>query len=418
MIFKAIKDLFNPPKRSSVLAPRHAWYGGEDGDSFIRPTSERGWLERYDIMTKEHPLVGAFIGSLSSTLSQVAFHIKTKDQVPEEEEMRLKRIFLEWSQGSLKDFTHTFLMTYLYGFSCHIITLDKSKDGYKVHSLEPIHPLSAYPQASGGELLAWSSSDHGGEIFPLSRLVYARSRSGFTSSCYGESILRPVYPAYHRQLEVYKDERLAMRNNMAGISVFRYDDTGNEEEAEASFNRVSEAARLAGRGAIKSMVQPSSTHMNQDGNYTGNPKESVEIIGGQGSKTSNATEVINRETMTMAQGLMAQFLIETGTANGSFSRAKENSNAFKSLTEGILSHMVDTLNAQLITPLWVVNGGAIEDAPYLEYDSPQLSIEALGTIITQFASSGLPIQTKAVTEYAFNMAGIPVPSDEEMIGGG
>ena len=74
-----------------------------------------------------------------------------------------------------------------------------------------------------------------------------------------------------------------------------------------------------------------------------------------GTRNIDIDPIIRRYQHDIARSVLSEFLMLGGGSNGSYALSKSKTDLFLRALESYITQVVDTLNKQLIEPLWELN---------------------------------------------------------------
>jgi phage gp29-like protein len=403
----------------NIQTPSNAWYswmywGAEATTEINQPTSSKGWIQRYNSMVENDTITRAFVMVLQLLMTTLYFHIQERDKAEDSEERieTANEMFIKWSGGDFKSFLQNYVSTFIFGFSVFEVILKKGETGYELENLV-FHPQK-YLTAKFKDSyeLEGFDSQLTTETIPISQCVYAQGLGNFDHNVYGQSVLRAGYFHFKNKCFYLVKENRQAQINLEGVPVLRVDNTGSDAENKKNLERATAQALAYKNGQSYGLILGSKLHKDIDGKNSNMYTEDVKLMSVEGSKFIDTNELVKREENAIARSLMAEFLVMVGQDSGSYALGKETTSMFKLLVEGIAQHLCDTFNHQIIKPLWVLNGGELDDAPELTYDSVDLTLEGMATFINALSSAGI-VLTPSQENYLFEYGGLPKPTKEE-----
>tara|TARA_R100000541_G_scaffold30272_1_gene39332 strand:- start:537 stop:1355 length:819 start_codon:yes stop_codon:yes gene_type:complete len=103
------------------------------------------------------------------------------------------------------------------------------------------------------------------------------------------------------------------------------------------------------------IILPSDTYPDKDGAPTGERLVDVELMSSSGTRNIDIDPIIRRYQHDIARSVLSEFLMLGGGSNGSYALSKSKTDLFLRALESYITQVVDTLNKQLIEPLWELN---------------------------------------------------------------
>jgi len=110
---------------------------------------------------------------------------------------------------------------------------------------------------------------------------------------------------------------------------------------------------------------PSDLQPDVDGKLTNQRMMDIELITANGTRAIDTDPVIQRYQHDIARSVMAEFMMLGGGATGSYALSKTKTDLFLRSMESYINNIVDTLNKQLVEPLWKLNGFSWDVMPKL-----------------------------------------------------
>lgn len=196
-------------------------------------------------------------------------------------------------------------------------------------------------------------------MIPAEKSVYYRTTS-LNNDPSGRSVLRNAFVAYTYLNRIQNYEAIAIERELHGIPLGRMpaeylsaDATPDQAALRYQFETALRDVKNNDQGYI---LLPSDLYVDVDGKPTGQRLMDMELITANGSRSIDIDPVVRRYQHDIARSLMAEFLMLGGGSGGSYALSKTKTDLFLRSMESYINAIVDTLNKQLIEPLWRLNG--------------------------------------------------------------
>jgi hypothetical protein len=215
------------------------------------------------------------------------------------------------------------------------------------------------------QMVSWGKPP---KMIPVEKSIYYRTTS-LNNDPTGRSVLRNAYTAYTYLNKIQSFEAIAIERELHGVPVGRMpaeylssDATTDQAALRAQFERILRDLKNNEQGYA---LLPSDLYVDVDGKPTNQRLMDIELITANGTRAIDTNPVIQRYQHDIARSVMAEFMMLGGSAGGSYALSKTKTDLFLRSMESYINSIVDTLNKQLLEPLWQLNGLPWDTIPKL-----------------------------------------------------
>ena len=361
------------------VAGQNVHNGNIRADEFLRELKGREAIKKFREMRDNDSTIGAVMYAVEQMLRDVEINVKAAD---DSEQAKREKEFVE---SVLEDMEHTLddhiaeALSFLsYGFSWFEVVYkrreglgqnpkkkSKHSDGrIGVRKLACRSPWTIdrfeVDQKAGDILGIYQSTGYGAgkKYIPSRKSVYYRTTT-INGDPSGRSILRNAYTSYQYLNNMQAIEAVGVERELAGIPVARVpaeylspDATPGQIAFRNELQSILRDVKFNEQGYI---IVPSDTYPDKDGSPTGERLVDVELMSSGGTRNIDIDPIIRRYQHDIARSVLSEFLMLGGGSNGSYALSKSKTDLFLRALESYITQVVDTLNKQLIEPLWELN---------------------------------------------------------------
>jgi hypothetical protein len=384
------------------------------------------------------PLVGSILFGIEMLVRRVEWSLQAADESDEAKELgEFVEQCLDDMAGHWPGDTLAQILTFLgWGWSCLEITykqrLGRARTTRKRDDTAPASslPASRYDDGrigwNGWELRpqltrygwAFSGSTVTGLVqqdpttlahytIPLSKCLLFRYASR-DNSPEGSTPLRVAFDAWYYKRQIQRIEAVGIERDLAGLPVVRV------PASEIEGNTAVYLAAIQIATGVRNDTQ-AGVVMPSDRDEHGNLYQELELLSSGGARSFDTDTVIRRYANEVVTAFLAN-VMRAGQDNvGSLSLSSTQADLFQRSIGAHLDTIADTIFEQAIVPLMEVNGLNPELAPKLVHgDIESANLEQLGQYIVNLASAGMLANTPELRAFVHEVAGLPVPSKEEL----
>lgn len=419
------------------VAGTNTYTGLIQSDEFLQDLKGKRAIQKYREMRDNNAIVGAVMYAVEQTLRDVCIEVEPADKSDAaKKEAEFLESILDDMEHSLDDHIAEALSSLTYGFSFFETVYKKrvgSSDNPRKDSKftdgrigirklairapwtierfevdkETSNVTGVYQQNTWGKP---------SNFIPTSKAVYYRTTS-LNNDPSGRSVLRNAYVSYTYLNKIQAYEAIAIERELHGIPVGRMPseylaaDAGSDQQAlKASFVRALRDMKNNDQGFV---LLPSDVYMDSDGKPTNVRLVDVELMTANGSRSIDIDPVVRRYQHDIARSLMAEFLM-LGSQGGSYALSKTKTDLFLRSLESYINAIVDTLNKQLVEPLWEMNALDPNLMPRLcAGDVAPADLKEISSFLRNINGAGIPVsgQLDTVADL-FEMADLDFNADD------
>lgn len=203
------------------------------------------------------------------------------------------------------------------------------------------------------------TSGFGSNYIPLRKSILYRTTT-INGDPSGRSILRNSYASYERLNALQQYEAIGIERELAGIPhaevPAEYLGPDATDAQVAFINSLKEILRDVKFNEQGYLITPSDTYPGKEGEPTATKLVSIRLMSSDGSRNIDIDPVIKRYQHDIARSVLAEFIMLGGGSSGSYALSKSKSDLFLRALESYIQTIIDTLNKQLVEPLWRLNG--------------------------------------------------------------
>lgn len=371
------------------------------------------------------PLIGSVLFGIEMLVRRVEWSLQAAD---ESDEAAAAAAFVDECLQDMTGYwpgdTLAQILTFLgWGWSCLEVThkrrdgergnpgsrFDDGRIGWQKWAIRPQATRYGW-EFDGDEPSALIQADPGTfrhYTIPLDKCLLFRYASR-DNSPEGTTPLRIAYDAWYYKRQIQKIEAIGIERDLAGLPVMYIPGTdiaGNTAVYQAAQTIVTGIRNDSQAGAVVA----------GDRDQSGNRKQELTLLSSGGSRAFDTDAVIKRYANEVVTAFLANVLRTGQDGVGSYALAETQGGLFQQAIGAHLDTVANTITEQAIVPLLRINGFSDALAPTLQHgDIESADLARLGTYLMNLASSGLLEPSPELTVFLHEVAGLPVPSVEEL----
>lgn len=242
---------------------------------------------------------------------------------------------------------------------------------------------------------------------PLDRCLYLRYQSG-SGSPEGRSPLRHAYDAWYYRRQIQRIEAIGIERDLAGLPVM-YIPSQDIENQTATYIAAVEIVTNIRNDAMAGGV------LSSDRDQSGNKVQELTLLSTGGTRQFDTDAVIRRYSNELVTAFLAQVMRTGQDATGAYALSQTMSDMFVASLAAHLDIIQTAVNEQAVRRLLEVNGLDVRIAPTVKHgDIEAADIARIGAYLVQLSNAGLLEDTPALRVFLHELAGIPVPSEDEI----
>lgn len=399
------------------------------GGVLVSSDYDRAWKGVERDRTIQHmiddPVIGSVLHGVEMLVRRVDWHVKPADEsTAAEDAAQFVQECLDDMTGHWPGDTLAAVLTYLgWGWSCLEIVFkqragmggtppsrfDDGKTGWHRWALRP-QPTRYGWEFVGDDPTALIQQDPATFrriTIPLAKCLLFRYSSR-DNSPEGNTPLRVAYDAWYNKRKLQRIEAIGIERDLAGLPVGRVpsrDIAGNTDVYQAMQAIVTNIRNDAQGGLVISSERDDSGNYYQD----------VTLMATGGAKAIPTDPIIKRYANEVVTVFLANVMRTGQDSTGSYALAETQGGLFQQAIGAHLDTIAQTINEQAVVPLCRLNGIPEELIPTLEHGNIEsANLEEMGRYITVLASTGAIVMTPELRFFLATIAGLPVPSVEEI----
>lgn len=252
-----------------------------------------------------------------------------------------------------------------------------------------------------------------GQYIPIPRSKYIHFKNNpLKDNPEGTSPLQCVWRAWRYKQALQEAEAMGIATDLRGLKVLyippRYLDPNASDEDKQVFSYYQEIMRNIHKNEQSGLILP------QVLDEKGEQYFKFELLGINGQKSYDVSEVIKRYDKAIITALMASQMILGQDGGGSFSLAESLTGISEMAVESKLLEIQEQLNHDLIPQLFELNGFDTEVTPLFKFgEVSKADIDNISKYIQRVGSQGLISQDAKTINWLAEQIGMPRPFDPE-----
>lgn len=371
----------------------------------------------YREMADNDPTVGALLFAIRQIIRGCRWSVIPASQ--EEEDLRAAE-FLEQCMWDMEmpwsDVIAESLSFLVYGFAVLEILykyrrgdqespLEHSKYndnrvGWRGFALRPAETIEDWDwdEKTGVIRGLWQRKPDGSRIkIPREKFVHIRTEAhrGLPE---GRSILRNAYIPWYFKKHIQTLEGIGIERDLTGLPIL-YVPVEVFEKRKAEFEAI---VRNLRRDQEEGLVFPWDP-------IEGKTYYKLELLSPSGNRQFNINEVLARYDRSIAQTVLADFILLGMESKGSYALAREKRTAFEIGLLAWLDTIADAFNSQAVPRLFAFNTFEISDLPEITYTLPRVpSSEEVAQVLDTMVRAGFDLSLDAgLEEWLRQLIGAP-----------
>lgn len=242
----------------------------------------------------------------------------------------------------------------------------------------------------------WQMPPFGGALryIPIEKSILFRPKHA-GGNPEGRSALRNAYRSWYMLKHVQEIEMIAIERELNGLPVIRLprelmaSQTDKDKAVVQEYMRMGRDVKFNEQGYI---ILPSDPWRDADGAFSQHRLVDFELVSARGSRAVDTDKVTKRYQYDIARTFLADFIMLGISDRGSYALSSSKIDLFLTAAEGWLETIATTLDTQLITRLWDLNGFDPATRPRLRPGRiASTDLGELGEFIRNASSAGMPL---------------------------
>lgn len=434
-------NLSEPKAKIEIgVSGNNVYSGSIRADEFLKDLKGHKAIKKFREMRDNDSIVGAIMYAIEQTLRDVPYKVVPPSDTPQAvEAAEFVEQVLNDMEHSLDDHISEALSFLSFGFSDFEVVYkrrggtgtdnpkkwSKYSDGkLGVRRLSPRAQWTInrfdVERRSGRLLGLYQNSGFENQNYiPSGKLIHYKTPTTNNEPS-GRSVLRNAYKSYEYLSRLQELEAIGIERELHGIPVGRIpteylspDATPDQVSVRQEFEKVLRDVKFNDQGYI---LIPSDVYVNSDGEPTNNRIVEVELISSSGTRSITVDPVITRYQHDIARSVMAEFLMLGASSKGSFALSKSKTDLFLRSLESYLNTIYDTLNKQLLEPLWKLNGFSFDLLPKIvPGDVAPHDLKELGGFLRNLNGAEIDLSNQfGIIDELMTQAELPLPDRDKL----
>lgn len=378
-------------------------------------------VKAYKEMANNDDIVGALLFAIKTLCRQVIWSVTPGgDSAKDEEAAEFVESCMYDMQNTWTDTISEILSFLTYGWSYHEIVYkrrngksrnvrlsSKYSDGLIGWQKLPVRAqdtLYRWEYDQYDNLVGMTQQpppDYGLYTIPMQKAMLFRTESA-KDNPEGRSILRNAYRSWFFKRRIQEIEAIGIERDLAGLPVIHVPEYLNiwdadDPEATKIYAALVTMVKNIRRNEYEGLVLP-------DG-------YKAELLSTGGSRQFDTNGIISRYNVSIAQTVMADFLMLGHEGTGSYSLSENKTEMFSVAIGTFLDIICETFNNQGIPALIDLNGShfdGITDYPELTHgDVGNADIERVAAFIKDMCGAGIIIPDENLEDYVREIGNLP-----------
>lgn len=407
-------------------------YGGYVTEEFLTELRFQQGARKFREMADNDPIVGAVLFAVTMLIRQAKWRVQAVDDTVEAEEAKqfveevMDDMQLTWSDVVAEICT---MFTYGYapleiiwkrrgGLQTEDLTrrskYDDGKIGIRLLTLRSQHTIIRWEiDLDDGTISGvWQQPiDRSMVMIPTEKMLLFRTTAE-RNNPEGRSLLRNAYRPWYFKKRLEEIEGVGIERDLAGLPMAMIPGEYFDPSADGQQRQVLQAwqtmVKNVRRDAQEGVIIPS------DRDASGNLLYDFKLLSTGGARQFDTTKVIDRYNRAIATSVLADFIFLGQQSVGSFALSSDKTSLFATAIGAFLNNIADTVNRNLLTRLWALNGMDPDLMPKLvpgDLETPDLG--ELGTFIQTLAGSGAQLfPDRELENHLREVAGLPLAPED------
>ena len=245
---------------------------------------------------------------------------------------------------------------------------------------------------------------NGNAIIPYEKLLHFRTNSRLDNP-EGKSALRSAYKPWYMRKLIEEFEGVGIERDLQGIPVMGvHVDYFNDEDEDkkATLEKCYELVEGIRINEDVGVVYPIAYDEN------GNKMFELDLLTSNGKKNFDTNAIIERYNSSIAQTLLADFILMGHKSAGSFALSSDKTKLFSVAISAWLDNIAEVFNKKAIPDLFKANKIELDEYPKLVFsDIEKKSLDAVSQYVERCIRVGAIMPTDALESHLLGLADLP-----------
>jgi len=400
--------------------------GGTIDDEILSSLAGAKSVRAFREMSENDPIVGAILFAIEKVVGRLEWQVVPVLDEPGAEERA------EFVNGCLHDMSDSWdatlsqIMSMLvYGWSFHEVVYKQRKGPtqkdpkYRSRFSDNKIGWRKWPVRAQESLYEWIIDKDGGiqgmkqldpsgsGIFsiPIDKALLFRTTTQ-KNNPEGRSLLRSAYTSWFFKKRIQEIEAIGIERDLAGLPVAEvppeYLSSGATPEQKAVLAAVQDIVSNIKRNEAEGVVFPALYDAN------GHKIFDLRLLSSGGSRQFDTDKTITRYDRSIAQSMIADFVMLGHESVGSFALGASKVDLWMMSVDAIAKNIAEVVNAHAIPRLLELNGISATAPPQLTYgEVASVDLPGLADFVQKMTISGALTPDEALEQYLRQVAGLP-----------
>ena len=381
--------------------------------------------QTYREMSESDATIGALLFAVEALVRSTGYRIEPADESAEAQaEADFVESCFEDMEGAWGDTISEILTFIPYGFSLFemvyklrrgdtgILQTSSSYDDNRIG-------WARWSPRSQETILRWEIADDGTvtaayqtapptyrEVsLPLNKCIHFRARSR-RQNPEGLSLLRNCFDAWYYKKHIARIEAIGIERDLAGLPMLRIPAEVINEGGSALTTYTKMVSDLRNDEQAGAII-PS------DRDEDGNALYELSLLSTGGQRAMDTDKVVARYERWILRAFLADFLTLGDQGVGSYAQSVSRTDLFFTAVSSVLDGAGDTINAQAVRPLMLLNGVQSNRWPRFTFNEiDQRDIKAFAETVAILASAGaVDTSEPDLRQHIYDIVGLPMAQE-------
>ena len=381
--------------------------------------------QTYREMSESDATIGALLFAVEALVRSTGYRIEPADESAEAQaEADFVESCFEDMEGAWGDTISEILTFIPYGFSLFEMVYKLRRGDTGVLQTSSSYDdnrigWARWSPRSQETILRWEIADDGTvtaayqtapptyrEVsLPLNKCIHFRARSR-RQNPEGLSLLRNCFDAWYYKKHIARIEAIGIERDLAGLPMLRIPAEVINEGGSALTTYTKMVSDLRNDEQAGAII-PS------DRDEDGNALYELSLLSTGGQRAMDTDKVVARYERWILRAFLADFLTLGDQGVGSYAQSVSRTDLFFTAVSSVLDGAGDTINAQAVRPLMLLNGVQSNRWPRFTFNEiDQRDIKAFAETVAILASAGaVDTSEPDLRQHIYDIVGLPMAQE-------
>lgn len=408
-------------------------YAGNVYEEFLQALEWPKGNKIYREMSDNDPVIGAMLFAIEMLIRGVKWRVEPASESPEDVELA------EFIESCMHDMEKPWsevisdVITFIpFGFSVHEIVYKKrmgpknpnrkfkskfndGKWGWRKLPIRAQETINQWLYDDDHNLVGVRQDliDGGSVDIPEHRFLLFRTNSR-KDNPEGRSALRNAYRPWYMKKFIEELEGIGIERDLAGLPIAYVPSrimSPNATDDEVNlYNRVKRVVENVRQNEQAGVVFPS------DADERGNKLYEFQLLSSSGKKQFNTNEIISRYNSTIAQTVLADFILIGHKGVGSFALSSDKTKLFAMAIGAWLDSISEIFNSKAIPLLLEANGVDVDVMPRIRYsDIEKRSLDEISQYVERLTRTGNILPDEGLENHLRDLGDLPKRTEDSKL---